>query len=68
LKGLHPLKKKGMAFGSYGWSGEATKIIETEMKAMGIEILEPELGLMYVPGEEELLKCTQLGERIAAGL
>ena len=68
LKGLHPLKKRGMAFGSYGWSGEATKVVEAEMKAMGIEILEPGLGVVYVPGEEELQQCMELGERIAGSM
>jgi len=68
LKGLHPLKKKGVAFGSYGWGGEAIKAMEGEMKAMGITILEPGLGVIYVPGEEDLKSCMQLGERIAANL
>ncbi len=68
LKGLHPLKKKGVAFGSYGWSGEAIKVVEAEMKAIGIEILEPGLEVVYVPGDEELQQCMELGERIAAGL
>ena len=68
LKGLHPLKKKGVAFGSYGWGGEAIKAMEGEMKAMGIAILEPGLGIIYVPGEEDLKSCRQLGERIAANL
>jgi flavorubredoxin len=68
LKGLHPLKKRGMAFGSYGWSGEATKVVEAEMKAMGIEIMEPGLGVVYVPGEEELQQCMELGERIAGSV
>jgi len=68
LKGLHPLKKKGVAFGSYGWGGEAIKAMEGEMKDMGIAILEPGLGVIYVPGEEDLKSCMQLGERIAANL
>ncbi len=68
LKCLHPLKKKGMAFGSYGWSGEATKVVEAEMKAMGIEVLEPALEVVYVPWEEELQQCMDLGERIAGSV
>jgi flavorubredoxin len=68
LKGLHPLKKKGVAFGSYGWGGEAVKAIESEMKAMGIDVIEPGLGIMYVPGEDDLKSCMQLGERVAASL
>ncbi len=65
LKGLRPLKKKGVAFGSYGWGGEAIKAIEGEMKAMGIEVLEPGLGVIYVPGDDDLKSCVELGERIA---
>jgi flavorubredoxin len=68
LKGLHPLKKRGVAFGSYGWGGEAIKAIEAEMKAMGIEVLEPGLGVIYVPGDEDLKNCVQLGERLARNL
>ena len=30
--------KIGAAFGSYGWSGESVKIIETRLKEAGIEI------------------------------
>jgi anaerobic nitric oxide reductase flavorubredoxin len=68
LKGLHPLKKHGVAFGSYGWGGEAIKVIEGDMKAMGIKVLEPGLGVIYVPGDEDLQNCIQLGERLASSL
>ena len=68
LKGLHPLKKRGVAFGSYGWGGEAIKAVEAEMKAMGIEVLEPGLGVIYVPNDEDLENCVQLGKRLANSL
>jgi flavorubredoxin len=66
VKGLHPLKKKGVAFGSYGWGGEAIEAINAEMRASGIEILEPGLGIVYIPGEDDLEECIRLGERIGA--
>jgi flavorubredoxin len=68
LKGLHPQKKQGAAFGSYGWGGEAIKAIETEMQAMGITVVEPGLGVIYVPGENDLQNCVQFGERLARSL
>jgi flavorubredoxin len=68
LKGLRPLKKKGVAFGSYGWGGEAIPAINDSMKSMGIDIIDPGLSVMYVPGEEDLEKCIQLGRKIAASL
>jgi flavorubredoxin len=68
LKGLRPLKKKGVAFGSYGWGGEAIPAINDAMKGMGFEIIDPGLSVMYVPGEEDLENCVALGEKIAASL
>ena len=68
IKGLHPLKKMGAAFGSYGWSGEAVEQMSADMKAMGIKVLEPGLSVMYVPGNEDIDKCIEFGESIAASL
>lgn len=68
LKGLHPLKKQGIAFGSYGWSGEAVEAITADMKASGIKVLEPGLAIMFVPGQEDLESCAQLGRRVAESL
>ena len=62
------MKKKGVAFGSYGWGGEAIPAINDAMKGMGFEIIDPGLSVMYVPGEEDLEICVALGEKIAASL
>jgi flavorubredoxin len=60
VKGLKPRKKIGLAFGSYGWSGQAPGIIEDEMKAIGWEVPIEKLRIAYVPDENELdeLKIT----------
>ena len=68
LKGLRPLKKKGVAFGSYGWGGEAIPAINDALKGMGVELIDPGLSVIYIPGEEDLEKCVQLGKKIAASL
>ncbi len=57
-----------MAFGSYGWGGEAIPAINDAMKGMGFEIIDPGLSVMYVPGEEDLENFVALGEKIAASL
>ena len=62
------MKKKGVAFGSYGWGGEAIPAINDAMKGMGFEIIDPGLSVMHVPGEEDLENCVALGEKIAASL
>jgi flavorubredoxin len=60
VKGLKPRKKIGLAFGSYGWSGQAAGMIEDEMKTIGWEVPIEKLRMTYIPDENELdeLKIT----------
>ena len=64
MKGLKPLNKIGAAFGSYGWSGEAVKLINNELEAMKFEIIDPGLKVQYVPDKEALANCYELGRKI----
>jgi flavorubredoxin len=64
MKGLKPKNKIGAAFGSYGWSGEAVKLIEKELIGMGIELVEPGLKVQYVPDGETLDACYEYGQKI----
>jgi len=66
LRGLKPKGKIGAVFGSYGWGGGASKAITQEMEAIGIQLVEPELTIKWVPEEAELSQCIELGRRIAA--
>ncbi|HWQ07782.1 MAG TPA: nitroreductase family protein [Holophaga sp.] len=63
LKGLKRKNLVGAAFGSYGWSGESLRQIEEHLAAMGVE-LAGSLKAHYVPGQETLDQCRDLGERI----
>jgi flavorubredoxin len=64
LKGLKPKNKIGAAFGSYGWSGEAVKLIEEELKAMKIDLLQPGLKVQFVPEKSVLDACQEFGRAI----
>jgi flavorubredoxin len=68
MKGLKPKNKVGAAFGSYGWSGEAVKLITKELKEMGVDTIEPGLRVQYVPDEEAFAACRELAKQVAAGL
>ena len=68
MKGLRPAKKIGVAFGSYGWSGEAVKLITTALEEMKFEILDPGIKVQYVPQVDDLKKCADLGRKIARTL
>ena len=68
LKGLKPQNLVGAAFGSYGWSGEAPKLIAAEIQAMGIELVADPLRVNYVPDQDALAACRDLGEKVAERL
>ena len=53
-KGLKPMNKVGLAFGSYGWSGQATQEIVEQMKAAGIDVMNEMIKIKFVPKPEDL--------------
>jgi flavorubredoxin len=65
MRGLKPTNKIGAAFGSYGWSGEAVKLMNTAMEEMKFDIVEPGLRHKYVPDHDSLKECVEMGRRIA---
>ena len=66
MKGLRPQKKICYVFGSFGWGGGATKAITEELKATGLEVVEPPLQFQLLPDPEELEQCKELGKKVAA--
>jgi flavorubredoxin len=65
LKGLKPLNKIAAAFGSYGWSGEAVKLINQDLEAVKFRIVDPGLNIQYVPDKKGLEACYALGKKVA---
>ena len=68
LKGLKPQNKIAAAFGSYGWSGEAVKLISQELEEMKFRLVDPGLRIQYVPDREALEACRALGQKVAQAL
>ena len=68
MKGLKPKNKIGAAFGSYGWSGEAVKLINRELEEMDFQIIDSGLKSLYVPEEKDIEACYELGRKIARAL
>ncbi len=68
MKGLKPKNKVGAAFGSYGWSGEAVKLINEHLGAMKFDVVDPGLKVQFVPDNECIEACQELGKKISRAL
>jgi flavorubredoxin len=64
MRGLKPTNKFGATFGSFGWSGEAVGLMNTALQDMKIDVIEDGLKLKYVPKEEQLEECMEMGRRV----
>lgn len=64
IKGLRPVGKIGAAFGSYGWGGEAPRLLDTFLAEMKFEVAGECVRVNYVPTGEDLQKCVELGGKV----
>ena len=68
---INPLRdhgKMGGAFGSYGWSKEAQKLIESNLSNLKIKIFGEGVFVKFTPHSEELQKGYEYGKAFAAQL
>lgn len=65
IKGLRFKNKKAGSFGSYGWSGEAVKILSERLSDCGFEVINDGLRLTWSPDEESMQSCRDYGESFA---
>ena len=68
IKGLKFKKKKAGAFGSYGWSGEAVKVLSERLTDAGFQIVDAGLRLTWSPDEENKRLCRDYGKNFVQGL
>ncbi len=64
LKELKFRNKKAAVFGSYGWSGENTKVLRGLLADAKIDVVEPELRVNWVPTEEDLAGARAIAEAL----
>ena len=68
LKGLKFKDKAGATFGSYGWSGEAPKLVSEILETMKVELMSEPLRSRFAPAPDMLDSCRLLGKAAAAKL
>lgn len=68
IKGLKFKNLSGFAFGSYGWSGESVKKIQSELDEMKVLPVGENINVKYVPTEDDLKNCSLMGQKIGEHL
>jgi flavorubredoxin len=64
--GLKPKGKLWSFFGSYGWGGGAVKNMTEMAQKAGFQTNETSIEVKYIPESEDLKKCFEFGQQIAA--
>ena len=65
---LNPLRDRGKlaaAFGSYGWSGEGVKIIESNLSNLKMKVFDKNVMIKFQPHEPEFEQCREFGKAFA---
>ncbi|MEI6757846.1 MAG: FprA family A-type flavoprotein [Chlorobium sp.] len=65
---INPIRDKGKlgaAFGSYGWSGEAVRMIETNFSMLKLKVFDQNVMVKFKPHEPEFEKCIDFGKAFA---
>jgi len=65
MQGLRPKNKLGLAFGSYGWSGESPGIISRWLEQIGAEQPLNPFGVQHVPGHDTYRELVRTAEALA---
>ncbi len=68
---ISPIRDKGKiagSFGSYGWSGEAPKIINTMLSNLKLDVQGEGVFVKFTPHEDAFDKCIAYGKEIGAKL
>jgi len=60
--------KLGSVFGSYGWSGEAAKMIEDRLSGLHIKLHKPSIRVKLIPEDTDLQECQEFGKEFAIAL
>ncbi|HOY33086.1 MAG TPA: FprA family A-type flavoprotein [Bacteroidales bacterium] len=66
---MSPLRDKGKpagCFGSYGWSGEAQKIIEANLSALKLQVFADNIFIKFTPSAGDIARCREYGKNFAA--
>ena len=67
-QGISLKDKTGAVFGSYGWSGEATRLVQDILQKFEMRVTEQPISAKYLPDQTILEACFGLGKRVSESL
>ena len=68
---FNPLRdrgKKAAVFGSYGWSGEAVRIIESHLNTLKLNVVCESYSGRFYPNNEKKEQLIEFGKKFAGSL
>lgn len=65
MNSLRFRNKKAAAFGCYGWSGEAVKVLSEMLKDAGFEMIDAGFRNLWTPDDEQQLAAIAYGKKVA---
>ncbi len=68
---ISPIRDKGKiggSFGSYGWSGEAVKLINSTLENLKLDVHGEGVFIKFTPHDDEFKKCFDYGREIGEKL
>jgi anaerobic nitric oxide reductase flavorubredoxin len=68
MTGLKFKNKKAGAFGSYGWSGEAVKLLSEKLADAGFDVVDQGIRAMWSPDQNDMDRCREYGRSFVASL
>lgn len=64
-KGLRPVGKSALVFGSYGWVKGAARDVEAYLRELKFDLVREPLTAQFVPTEAVLAECREAGRLLA---
>jgi len=65
ISSVTPKAKLGAVFGSFGWSGEAVKMVEQRLEGLKYKLAAESIAFRFTPTEENLETCRQFADQVA---
>ena len=68
ISSVTPKAKLGAVFGSFGWSGEAVKMVEQRLTGLKYKLVADGVTFRFTPTEENVAACRSFAEQVAAAV